>query len=809
MGSERSNPSLRSQCRSWFKEERLAWNDTNWRLTLLVAMAVLLGAIGLEGWRRDQQQHQAALQQRTQLLNLIQGKVRDNRRTLIDWAQWDDTLAFVQGRQPTFISRQLVRSAVLNDGGLMAITGERGQLLALEGATAADRQPGSRLRRCLSNLAELRRQRAAEELAVLCSGHQGLYLGGAHRISDSLGEQPSRSTLLYLVPLAPKGEPAIGRLLPDLVLSAEAAQARDQALQPPLWSDGGWAVRVRPLRHDHQQEWLQLLALAATASTPLLLLRARWMLQRRQLQLQARRQQHHTIQRLRQSERQLQALLQAQHQGNRPDANTSDSSGRSRQAQRRQSASERDAGITAAMNARLERVLNSTSSLLLVDGLTGLANRNAFLEELQDTVQRCRQRQCRLALLFINIERFKQINDTYGHATGDAVLRQVALQLQQRLKGRGFLARYGGDHFSVILAPFAAGKRAPASLQEGAMRQQAHCLATELIESCSISSDAQAEALRLKLSIGIAISDPQHTSAEELIRRCDIALFAAKRDQSRPISIFDIDSQWDALSDYRLFQALQSDIEQAPERFAIVFQPIVDREGQICKLEALTRWQSQEMPGIPADLLFALAERHRLMPALGLVLLRRTLSEFQALQQELDASHPGLGLALNISPNQLLQDDFNTTLLNELQRHRIPPERVTLEMTELAVADANGGLQQNLAELRQQGLRFALDDFGTGYSSLSLLVNLRPDEIKIDKSFVLAACDDPIALQIVRLLQALCQEMGMTLVAEGVEDQPVLELLERAGLGRFQGYLFARPQSRQELTAPQQPRPPA
>lgn len=795
-----------------------------------MALAVLVGTLSLEAWRRCQEQQQAAERQRAELLNLIQDKVRDNGRILADWAQWDDTLAFVQGLQPAFISRQLATSPVLRHGGLVAIVDDRRQLLALVGASAADRQAGSGLQRCLISLAEQRLQRAQEKLAALCAGGNGLYLGGAHRISDSMGKQPSSSTLVYLVPLvqageSSAGEQAIARLIPDLVLNADAAQAGDQVLQPPLWSDGGWAVRVRPVVvHRHVPEWLTLLLLAAAASPPLLLLRARWMLQRRQLQLQARQRQRHTTLRLRQSERQLQTLLQAQLQAdNQSSRSRSATKANSRTSapdgtpsplalaaargrlDHRQTASERDERIAAAMSQRLERVLNSTSSLLLLDGLTGLANRNAFLEELQDTVQRCRQRQSRLALLFINIERFKQINDTYGHATGDAVLRQVATLLLQRVNGRGFLARYGGDHFSLILAPFAAGSRAPASLQEVAIRQQAHCLATELIESCRNPRDAQPDALPLKLSIGIAISDPQHTSAQELIRRCDIAMFAAKRDQSRQISIFDIDSQWDALSDYRLFQALQTDIEQAPQRFAIVFQPIVDREGRICTLEALTRWQSKEMPGIPADLLFALAERHRLMPALGLVLLRRTLSEFQALLQGLDASNPGVGLALNISPNQLLQDDFNATLLAELHSHGINPERVTLEMTELAVADAHGELQQNLTALRQQGLRFALDDFGTGYSSLSLLVNLRPDEIKIDKSFVLAACDDPIALQIVRLLQALCQEMGMTLVAEGVEDQPVLELLERAGLGRFQGYLLARPQSRQELAGPQRP----
>jgi diguanylate cyclase (GGDEF)-like protein len=804
----KTRPRSFSWLASWFKQERLAWRDHSWRRSLLAGSVLVLSLGGLESWWRHTERHQVAAQQRNQWIAQLQHKVHDNARILIDWAQWDDTLAFLQGRNPSFVQRQLRSSAVLRDGGLMAIVEGNGRLLALEGAADGDRQPDSALERCLRSLAQQRRQLLMQELGGLCRGQQGLLVGGAHRISDSLGQQPSDGTLIYLVPLEPQPQPWTPPPWPPppwttappptLVLSAAEANPQDLPLHPPLWSSDGWRVHLRATPHSHLGESLEVMLLAIAVGLPLLLLRMQWMLQQRQMLLTNQRRHRHTAQRLRQSERQLRQLLQDKLPPPPP----------ARLPAKRVSLEQQTEQASEAVALRLEQMLNSTRSLLLLDGLTGLTNRNSFLEELHQAVQRCGQQQCRLALLFINIDRFKQINDTYGHATGDAVLRQVASDLERLVAGRGLLARYGGDQFSVILNPDDAGSDVGAATarrpnrSEATMRREAHQLASELIEGCRQSAASHPENLKVNLSIGIAISDPQLTDGEELIRRCDIAMFAAKRHRSRQISVFDIDSEWDAVSDYRLFHALQADIEQAPERFSIVFQPIVDRHGRICTLEALTRWQSQDIAEVPADLLFTLAERHRLMPALGKVLLQRTLSEFQALLLQHPEVSANIGLALNISPSQLLQDGFSTLLLQQLESHCIAPRRVTLEMTELALADADQDLQCNLAVLRRRGLRFALDDFGTGYSSLSLLVTLRPDEIKIDKSFVLAACDDPIALQIVRLLQALCQEMGMTLVAEGVEEQPILELLEQAGLGRFQGFLFARPQSRQELAGP-------
>jgi EAL domain-containing protein (putative c-di-GMP-specific phosphodiesterase class I) len=263
--------------------------------------------------------------------------------------------------------------------------------------------------------------------------------------------------------------------------------------------------------------------------------------------------------------------------------------------------------------------------------------------------------------------------------------------------------------------------------------------------------------------------------------------------------VFDIESDWDELNNYRLFNALQNDISHAPERFSIVFQSIVDTSEQMCKVEALSRWANPDFPNVPADLIFALAERYRLVPELGRVILAHTLQELVQLRQELE--RPDLNVAINISPSQLSQQDFGTWLLAQLSLQRIRPETVTIEITESAVVETSPELTDNLEALRRAGVKLALDDFGTGFSSLRLLMWLKPDELKIDKSFVVAASRDPVALKIVQLLQALTAQMQLLLVAEGVEDEALLLLLRQAGVQRFQGYLFARPLSRPALVA--------
>ncbi|MFM7240205.1 MAG: putative bifunctional diguanylate cyclase/phosphodiesterase, partial [Cyanobium sp.] len=530
--------------------------------------------------------------------------------------------------------------------------------------------------------------------------------------------------------------------------------------------------------------------------------RMRWMLQQRRLRLEKIRRERLVNQRFRQTERELSRLLDQVQLG----GDGTETMAFARLLKRHDT----DPAAATAEDRRLERlagrfelVLQTARTLALFDAVTGLPNRNYFLERLHWDSERSSRGGKPLALLFINIDKFKQINETYGHSTGDSTLRYVAEVLQRLVRGDDFLARFGGDEFSLILDTESLGQ-----CDGAAIRSHAHGRALELLEGFRHQASSQPERIKLSLSIGIAIaiSDPSGTTAEELIRRSDMAMVMAKSARQQNISIFDIETDWDALNNYRLFNALQSDISHAPERFHILFQPIVDAAGRLLKVEALARWSNAEFPDVPPDVFLALAERYRLMPELGRLLLAITLRELKLLRETLE--QPKLPLALNISASQLAQGGFGPQLLADLSEQRIAAEEVTLEITESAVVEASPELSENLQSLRRAGVKLALDDFGNGFSSLRLLMWLKPDELKIDKSFVLAAAEDPIARQIVRLLHTLSKDMHLTLVAEGVEEEAMFQLLREAGVEHFQGHLFSRPLSRERLAAIPGPFPP-
>jgi EAL domain-containing protein (putative c-di-GMP-specific phosphodiesterase class I) len=227
--------------------------------------------------------------------------------------------------------------------------------------------------------------------------------------------------------------------------------------------------------------------------------------------------------------------------------------------------------------------------------------------------------------------------------------------------------------------------------------------------------------------------------------------------------------------------------------------------GAPLKLEALSRWHNPKFSNISPDLFFGIAERYRIIDELGQLILDKTFHAFKELHSKLQ--RPDIQLSLNISPSQLSQQQFASTLLARLEQQDLSPTAITIEITESAVVEANNEFNRNLQQLRRAGMRLALDDFGTGFSSLRLLMWLKPDELKIDKSFVLAANHDPVACQIVRLLHSLAEQMQLTLVAEGVEEQPVFEFLQEIGLDHFQGHLFWQAQSAEELFRSLRPQP--
>lgn len=783
--------------RSWLKQERLAAANSRWNRTLRSTSLLVLLLIAVEGLRRYQNTRLQLAERQQEQLQLLQSIVRDNNRPLADWARWDDSLAFVEGRQPDFVAELMRTTALLDGGGVMAIHDGQGRPLALEGADSRDRTAGSALNRCLNDLTRLRLRLRKEHLPVICPSDAGPLVGGISEISDTAGVRRSDASLVYLVPLLGSSDGSrlqsgLTALSRQLVLTPGGG---GQPVNPTLWTSGGQPLQVRepPFQEALRTELLALSGLVAGGLVLSLGLRMQWMLGLRRLNLQQLRGERLVNQRIRRTERELSSLLDQVQIGTDGGETMAFA-----QLLRRQEADVTDGSAAGGRQERLaqrfEQVLQTARSLALLDPITGLPNRNYFIERLNWESERSRREGRPLALLFINIDKFKQINETYGHSTGDSTLQYVAAELERLIGSNDFLSRFGGDEFSLILST--ADLSAD---DEPSIRSHAHQRALELLEGFRERASHQPDRIKLSLSIGIAISDPSGTSAEELIRRSDMAMVMAKSGRQKRVSVFDIESDWDSLNNYRLFNALQSDISHAPERFRILFQPIVDGAGQMLKVEALTRWNNPEFPDVPTDVLFALAERYRLMPELGRLLLELTLQELNRLREEL--GRPDLALALNVSPSQLSLEGFAQALLAELSEQRVLPTSVTLEITESAVVETSFELTDNLESLRRAGVQLALDDFGTGYSSLRLLMWLKPDELKIDKSFVVAAAQDPVAHQIVRLLRALSRQMQLTLVAEGVEDERMFDLLRDAGLERFQGYLFSRPLGRADLAA--------
>jgi diguanylate cyclase (GGDEF)-like protein len=788
--------------RSWLKQERLAASNSRWLWNLRAGALVLLVLIGLEALRRHQTVQQQLAQRQQEQLEVLQLLVRDNKRPLTDWAAWDETLAFTEGRQPDFVERLMRTTALLDGGAVMAIHDGGGRRLALEGMDRQDRTENSPLIRCLDELNRERLRQGVDHLPLICPSASGPLVGGMAVITDNNGERRSAATLTYLVPLLARGDGStlqsgLRTLARQLVLEGQppAPASQLRTVQPVLWTSGGQPLQIRePLSGERlREEWLALGGLVAGGLLLVLMQRMRWMLGRRRLRLERLRRERLVNQRIRHTERELSRLLdQAQIGGE--GAETVAFASLLKRHVTDQPKSTLEQGRLERLAGRFDLVLQTARSLALLDQITGLPNRNYFLERLRWESERSGRNGKPLALLFINIDKFKQINETYGHSTGDGVLQHVARELEQLIESNDFLARFGGDEFSLIL-----NTENLADPSEQTLREYSHQRALDLLERFQSNASRHPDQLKISLSIGIAISDAAGTSAEELIRRSDMAMVLAKTRHQKRVSVFDIESDWDELNNYRLFNALQNDISHAPERFSIVFQSIVDTSEQMCKVEALSRWANPDFPNVPADLIFALAERYRLVPELGRVILAHTLQELVQLRQELE--RPDLNVAINISPSQLSQQDFGTWLLAQLSLQRIRPETVTIEITESAVVETSPELTDNLEALRRAGVKLALDDFGTGFSSLRLLMWLKPDELKIDKSFVVAASRDPVALKIVQLLQALTAQMQLLLVAEGVEDEALLLLLRQAGVQRFQGYLFARPLSRPALVA--------
>jgi diguanylate cyclase (GGDEF)-like protein len=428
--------------------------------------------------------------------------------------------------------------------------------------------------------------------------------------------------------------------------------------------------------------------------------------------------------------------------------------------------------ITETASAR-ERVLSAGQS----DPLTGLANRTAFVKALGRRLNEYRQRLgSRFAVLYLDLDRFKIVNDSLGHLVGDELLVAVSRRLESCLRPGDLIARLGGDEFAILVQ----------ALND---TMQANVVALRVQEALGVPFSVAGREVVTSASIGIAISHFEYTNPEEIMRDADTAMYEAKTRGKARHELFDADMHARALD--RL--GLESDLREAVKSgaFEMYYQPIVSLSTRMCiGFEALVRWQRNGKHVSPADFV-PMAEELGLIETLGTWVLQQACDTFAKWQKRYSSNRLEC-ITVNVSTRQLMQQGFSQLVERTLGETGMKPQDLRLEITETALMDAPQVAAEVLRELREFGVKIYLDDFGTGYSSLSHLHKLPVDALKIDRSFVrgLLLEDRPA---IVESILALARTLQTAVVAEGVEEERQARELERLGCVQAQGFFFSRP----------------
>ncbi|MEW6501839.1 MAG: bifunctional diguanylate cyclase/phosphodiesterase [Thermodesulfobacteriota bacterium] len=409
------------------------------------------------------------------------------------------------------------------------------------------------------------------------------------------------------------------------------------------------------------------------------------------------------------------------------------------------------------------------------DALTGLPNRLLFLDRLQVAVGHAHRDRGHVAVLVLDLDNFKHINDSLGHTVGDLLLQQVAARLKEALGSDHTLARLGGDDFAIL---------AEGVTDEG----EAVGIARRLIDLFAAPFDLKVYEPVVTISVGITYYPADGKEPEILLKNAELAMYRAKEEGKNKYQLFT--STMNASVIHRL--SLENRLRKAVERreFLVYYQPrMAVATGRIAGMEALVRWQNAE-GGLISPLDFIpLAEETGLILPIGLQVLRQACLA----TREWLASHPDLRLSVNLSPRQFRQEDLLPAIRRLLDETALPPARLELEITEGAILHNEEQALAHLYELRELGVQLALDDFGTGYSSLHYLRKLPINTIKIDRSFIKGLPDDPDSVAITTSIIALAEAMDLTVVAEGIEEQPQLDFLRRLHCAEIQGYIFSPP----------------
>ena len=407
------------------------------------------------------------------------------------------------------------------------------------------------------------------------------------------------------------------------------------------------------------------------------------------------------------------------------------------------------------------------------DNLTGLPNRLHLHEDLGRALAHATEAKARCALMMIDLDRFKAVNDTLGHPTGDKLLAQVAARLKAMMEGGMTCGRLGGDEFAVVLH------------NVGSM-DAAEDLAHRIIAALSRPYVVDNHQLFVGASIGYAIGPQDGATVETLTRNADLALYKSKDKGGNVVAAYVASLHAQAEERRVMEQELRGALDRG--EFELYYQPVVSAEdGTLNGFEALIRWTNQKLGNVSPGRFIPLAEDSRLIAPIGEWVLRTACAEAMRWPSNLK-------VAINVSAEQLTDPNFASVVVSALAQSGLPPERLEIEVTESVFLRDGGGAAQLLDQLIALGIRLSLDDFGTGYSSLGYLRKTQFSTIKVDRSFVQgAAKGTPESIAIIRAVVALADSLGMATTAEGAETELEVETIRTLGCSNIQGYYYGRP----------------
>lgn len=440
------------------------------------------------------------------------------------------------------------------------------------------------------------------------------------------------------------------------------------------------------------------------------------------------------------------------------------------------------ASISAALNRR--QVEENMRHQALYDGLTALPNRTLFNEQLSFSLKSVARSNHTLAVMFLDLDRFKTINDTLGHTLGDQLLRSVANRVSHAIRESDLVARWGGDEFTILLP-------------EIHHVEEAAEVAERILQALDAVIDLDGHELYVTGSIGIVCWDQDSHDAETLVKHADIALYQAKKQGRNGYQIYN--HSLDSKSPELLM--LEKDLRRAliREEFVLYYQPKVQTaSGQIGGVEALIRWQHPDMGLISPNVFIPLAEENGLIIPVGEWVLRQACLQNKRWQE--DGLSP-ITVSVNLSPKQFRQMNLVESVARTLAETGLEAQYLELEITESEVIQDIDFTSRVLKDLHHMGVKVSIDDFGTGHSSLNRLQCLPFDNLKIDQSFIRELNSNPKVAHIVSTITLLGQKLGLHIVAEGVEEIEQLDFLKSIGCDTIQGYIFYKPLPAEEIRA--------